>query len=589
MEKRRRKKAKARRAGASSHDFAPYRYAPAEYIETFLGWTPWSGGEETPGQCEVLDAYVYSLRQQHEKRDYDAGILQLEDLEVYQPGDTIKNIIRVPAGHGVGKTKVASGVVNHFIDCFTPSIIYTFAPTWDQVKKLLWKEISTDRGGKGLPGRVLENCEIKLAANHFATGTATSDAGGKGTERVQGQHGEYLLFLLDEAEGIPQFVFDAVASMMSGGIALMIMFANPRTRSSNFHKLGSSSAVKSLRLSCLNHPNVREGREIVKGATNREYVRGMLEKHCEVIEQDLPDEHTFTLPFPVMVKDRELPAGSIFKPNAEFLFRVLGIAPKNIADNSFITSGRFEAACNRTFAEAVVTEVIAGAVGATSVTKAGMFDPKAVRMGVDAARYGKDAGTLYIRHKGVVWRGGQFFQQDSTAVVGRIKTEALALAGDDADRTGWSLHIRVDGGGGYGSGIVDQIKNDSDLLAKFPDFRVLEVHFNGTPSDTNAYDNMATEMYAEAAETLLGVRIENPPESLEADLCDRFYKWVNARGVAVKRIESKEDFRARLKRAGMPERSPDDGDGFVLCVGPDHIFHSSWVDDPALLDWFKNR
>ena len=54
--------------------------------------------------------------------------------------------------------------------------VYSFAPTWEQIHDLLWKEIGADREGKGLPGRVLDTCEIKLRKNHFAKGRATNNA-----------------------------------------------------------------------------------------------------------------------------------------------------------------------------------------------------------------------------------------------------------------------------------------------------------------------------------------------------------------------------------------------------------------------------
>lgn len=523
--------------------FAPTRFDPAAYIKKFLQWEPWAGDVEHPGQAEIIDAYTLALRQQHERKAFEDGELSEAELQYWQPGQIIKNRIRVEAGHTVGKTKLASGLVNHFFDSFSPAIIYTFAPTWEQVKDLLWKEIKSDREGKGLPGRVLDTCEIKLRANHFAKGRATNNAGGSGTERVHGQHEKYLMFVIDEAEGVADFVFDAIDSMSSGGIVIVIMLANPRTRSSKFHKQKNSSNVRSFRVSCLHHPNVKAGREVVPGAVRRSYVEEMVEKHCEIVAAHSEDDLTFELSYPVSIKDVTYPPGTIFKPNPEFMFRVLGIAPANISDKNLITVGRFESACKR---------------------DAPREDPSRARMGVDVSRFGRDYGTLFIRYGGRAWRAGQFFKQDTNEYARVIKEEALMLA-----RLGVrSLHIRVDGGGGFGGGVVDKLKNDSELLAAFTDFRVQEVHFNSAAHDEKSYHDLITEMMAQAAETLRGIRIESPPETLEADLCERLYDWVNHKGVDVKRLESKLEFR-KPKRLG---RSPDDGDGFVLAVAPDFLF-----------------
>jgi hypothetical protein len=73
-------------------------------------------------------------------------------------------------------------------------------------------------------------------------------------------------------------------------------------------------------------------------------------------------------------------------------------------------------------------------------------------------------------------------------------------------------------------------------------------------------------MYAHAAEALGGLAVLDPPAELEADLCERTYRWANWKGHDVKELASKDLFRKAHRR------SPDDGDGFVLAVAPDWIF-----------------
>lgn len=525
--------------GKAEDPFALYRFDPVRYIIDKLEWHPWAGDAEHPGQVEVLEAYALALRQQHERLAYEQGELRRDELRYWQPGQTIQNRIRIEAGHTVGKTKLSSGVVSHFFDTCAPSIIYSFAPTYDQINDLLWKEIRTDRRGRKLPGRVLETPELKYKGDHFAKGRATDNAHGRGTEKVQGQHGKYLMFVLDEAEGVADFVFNAVESMTSGGISIVLMLANPRTRTSLFAKQRLRADTHSFRISCIYHPNVLADREIVPGAVRREYVTKMVEGHCEVTHAHEPDNHTFELPWE---------PGVIYRPNSEFLFRVLGIAPANSAIDTFVPVGRYEAATHREPAP---------------------LDDEAkwARMGVDVARYGDDMGTLYIRHHGRVWRERQFAQLDSFAYYIAIKDAATALKAQGVT----SIQVRVDAGGGFASGVIDLLNHDADLDGWFEEFRVLEVHFNGVAADPNAYADCAANMYAEAAETLKGIAVLRPPELLEGDLTERRYKWVNKAGVAVKQLEPKDDFR---KRQG---RSPDDGDGFVLAVVPDHAIVSGWL------------
>jgi hypothetical protein len=70
-----------------------------------------------------------------------------------------------------------------------------------------------DRRGKDLRGKILDSMEIRVGDNHYAKCRVTSDSHGKGSEKLQGKHGEFLMFILDEAEGIPDFVFEAIDSM----------------------------------------------------------------------------------------------------------------------------------------------------------------------------------------------------------------------------------------------------------------------------------------------------------------------------------------------------------------------------------------
>lgn len=502
---------------AHSIEGAAYALRPFDYIRERLGWQPWAK------QQEVLDVYTESLRAQLERTD----------------GPPVPNIIRVEAGHTVGKTTLAAGIVSHFFDSFRPSVIYCFAPTYEQINDLLFKEIRKQRQGRNLPGRVLETPEIKDVGDHFVKGRATNNSGGQGTERIQGQHEQYLMFVIDEAEGVADFVFDAIDSMTSGGIAIVLMLANPRTRLSRFHKIAANARAVNIRISCLEHPNVLAGREIIPGAVRRDYVESMIDngdtRHCEVVNEHNADDHTFELPWR---------PGVIYKPDPEFCFRVLGIAPANSSVDTFIPSGRYAAAKARP----------AQPGGATA------------RMGVDMARFGDDRGTLYTYHGNAVRRVASFGQQRTGVYLRAIKDEARSLAAAGVT----SLHVRVDGGGGFGSGVIDGLEDDQEYKQLFADFRVFEVHFNATPYDVEAYADLATELYGHTAAVLTSAALVDVPPALEVDLCERKFKWVKAGPADVKRdvkkLESKDDFRKRY------HRSPDEGDGCALACAPDYVF-----------------
>lgn len=510
-----------------------YRFNPIGYIQDKLKWQPWAGDGKHPGQVEVLQAYELALRQLHERDDYEQGLVSENELRYWQPGQVIKNRIRIEAGHTVGKTKLASGILSHFFDTCTPSIIYSFAPTAEQINDLLWKEIRADRQRNNMPGQVYKTPKLDFGdenPDHFAKGRATNNSG---TEGVQGQHGKYLMFVIDEAEGVADFVFDAIESMTSGGIAIVLMLANPRTRISQFHKQRTRDDVENFRISCIYHPNVLADKEIVPGAVRRQYVTNMLRDHAELVSEEDANQNTFTIPW----QD-----GVIYKPDSEFMFRVLGMAPANLADNTFFTPGGYEAACK---------------------AKPSETDDDTLRIGVDVARYGTDSGTIYVRMNNTIWRHCAIQGQDTN----RYRDEIRKLCQSAIKQGAKKLHLRVDAGGGYASGIVDPLKIDMDFYALFErNVIIIEAHNNGSPLDYKSYADLGTEMYAESAETIKGCYIKNPPPLLEADLTERKYKFVNKSGHTVKKLVDKEEFKSKNGR------SPDDGDGFCLCAAPDYIF-----------------
>lgn len=525
---------KYRRQAQQNKDskFDSYQFKPGDYITKYLGWTPWVK------QAEILEAYTLALRQQHERDAFEQGEIPLDDLEYWQPGQVIKNWIAVDAGHNVGKTKLAAGIVSHFFDCFEPSIVYCFAPSDPQINDLLFKEIRTDRQGKKeLRGEVLLEPRIKYKGNHFVKGKATNDAKGQGTERVQGQHGRYLMFVLDEAEGIPSFVWDAVKSMSSGGICIILVLRNPRTTTCQAHKIRRQENCVSFRISCLSHPNVIEDKEIIPGSVRRGYVLDMLSE-CEVIEEHNPDNYTFELPWQ---------PGIIYRPSTECLWRVLGIADAKGTDDTFCPPGRYEAALTRPPYDG--------------------DDPEEARIGVDCARYGNDKGTIYVRHAGRAWKDKEIVKQDGFAYYLGVKATCEKLKAKGVKR----VKVRVDAGGGYHSTCVDNLRRDADLKEWFEIFEVYEVHNNGSPVDAKKYADLVTEMYYHAGEALKVLRLDSTSPNLEVDLCERKYSYViktvgGKTRLDLKQLVSKEKFKDEYNR------SPDDGDGLVLAVAPDRLF-----------------
>jgi hypothetical protein len=537
--------------------FAQYKYTPADYIQKYLGWEPWSGKRwEATGQLEIIEIYADEIVKQERKQSLEKQALKIRtDMdEITSPTMLaekskelskimeelekilIRNWIRVESGHSVGKTKVSSGIVQHFFDCFPHSITYCFAPTYSQVNDLLFKEIRASRGkNRELLGRVFSTPDLRREEpenkDWFVKGKAV---GGQTTEAVHGQHNDYMLFLIDEAEGVPDFVYEAIRSMSAGAISIVLMLANPRTSTSYFHRLRGNKDTHNLRISCLHHPNVVYGADIIRGAVNRAYVTAMVEQHCNVVEKHNPDLHTFTLPYET--------SGNIYAPNNEFMFRVLGVAPTSASNNSFVPLARFENALSREW---------------QSEGK-----PNIAFIGWDVARYGNDEGICYVFHDGLAYHASSCSKMDGYEYYIETKAVIEELAEKGVDE----VHIRIDVTGSHGSSLIDFLSYSEDLPPL--DYRFIAVSFGNNPIEENLHKDTITELYHHASETLKYISIEKSPSNnyLEADLTRRIYGYAKRGGRDVYKLEKKEDFR---KREG---RSPDFGDAFVLAVAPERLF-----------------
>ena len=257
----------------------------------------------------------------------------------------------------------------------------------------------------------------------------------------------------------------------------------------------------------------------------------MIERHCHVVPEHDSDKFTFERPWA---------QGVIYEPDSDFLCQVAGIPSANLSERTLISPGRYEAACKREPVE---------------------HEPQKARMGLDCARWGMDKGALYTRWNGRVWRNKAIGKQDQVEYYLLVKAEALSLA----KRGVTDLQVRVDAGGGFGAGVIDLLRRDDELMKTFKAFTVLEVAFGGSAKDGKAFYDWITEATADVAETLKTLAILTPPETLQADLCERECEPKNKAGYFVKKLEDKDKFRARHKR------SPDDGDGFVLACASDFL------------------
>lgn len=174
----------------------------------------------------------------------------------------------VPSGFAVGKTWVAARIALWFLCSFPHSLVITTAPTWRQVENVLWAEIRRQhRTSKMCLGGTVLQTAVRISDDWFALGLSTDEP-----ERFQGFHAAHLLLVFDEASGVSRDVWDAAEGQMASWHARWLAIGNPIAPTGPFYGACCSELWNVIPISCLDSPNVRDGRVIYPKLVTREWV-----------------------------------------------------------------------------------------------------------------------------------------------------------------------------------------------------------------------------------------------------------------------------------------------------------------------------
>lgn len=152
-------------------------------------------------------------------------------------------LVTVQSCHGIGKTFLASRLVLWFLDThpIDQTMVVTTAPTSHQVRAVLWRYIRQGHEKGNLPGLITQSQvpEWKIDGNLVAYGRRPAD---HQQSAFQGQHAEHMLVVLDEAGGIPKWLWDAADSLMTGPDQHLLAIGNSDNSSSHFYVVCTSEA-----------------------------------------------------------------------------------------------------------------------------------------------------------------------------------------------------------------------------------------------------------------------------------------------------------------------------------------------------------
>ena len=175
--------------------------------------------------------------------------------EIAKPGAKVS----IRSGHNTGKTTEMAWVILWWLvtryDCKIPCT----APTASQLRDVLWPELHKWR--EQLPPEIKAEVEIQ-AEKIFIKSAPQMQFGVLRTARkadpeaLQGFHARHILYVIDEAPGVDEAVFEVARSSLSNPGARILMAGNPNRSSGFFYDSHHANRGRWMPLhwSCLDSP-----------------------------------------------------------------------------------------------------------------------------------------------------------------------------------------------------------------------------------------------------------------------------------------------------------------------------------------------
>lgn len=426
----------------------------------------------------------------------------------------------VPSCHAAGKSHIASRAGLWWIDTADhpdDRFLVTTAPSWPQVKTILWRYMRQGHRRHDLPGRILDEAKWKIDGDEVGYGRKPADHDATGFQGIHAPEG--VMVVLDEACGIPNQLFVAADALATNDTSRILAIGNPDDASAHFARCcdGRDPGWNVVRIPAWETPNLT-GEPVPD-----EVARGLVSRHW------------------VEDKVRRWGRGNplfVAKVDAEFADAEDGLIPL-----SWIRAahGRWHAWQDHRAAAGVQVE------------------PHGRRYyGVDVAWMGEDKTALVCRQGDVVEPDGA--------------TEIETHAKLDTTETTSLVRTRM-AGRGDGTAVVDVVGVGAGVYDQLSRAGVSAVAFNGSRATKRRdasgewrFANLRSASWWHLRELLdpaMGATLALPPDDeLTAELVTPKYE-PRAGGVIV--VESKDEIRKRL------DRSPDRADAVVM---------SCWVDGP---------
>ena len=417
----------------------------------------------------------------------------------------------VRSGHGIGKSAVLSWAIIWYI-CTRPfPKIPCTAPTQHQLHDILWAEVAKwIRNNPVLEHSIIWTKE-KIYLSGYPEGWFAVARTASQPDALQGFHADHVLYIIDEASGVKDEIFEPILGALSTKGARLVMMGNP----TKIHGFFYDSHHKNRERFKAIHIDGRDS-----GRVDREFIQTIIEMYGE--DSDV------------------------------FRVRVAGEFPRALPD-SFIPVEW----CER-----------ASTADCQSVDTVSRID-----IGIDVARYGNDSSVISaVLNRELQLRPEVYHHNNTMELTGNAVLTIKRLAMEypsvpisvkiDCDGLGVGVYDRLVELKGE---IIAEISQafEADGVFQPPDVEFVECHFGGEGGTINerdpiSYQNSTGLMWGTVREALRTEQLKLWPDDKQiSQLSNRKY-FVNSSGKI--ELEKKE----AMKKRGLS--SPDMGDALALAL-----------------------
>lgn len=472
----------------------------------------------------------------------------------------INKVTCVKTCNAVGKSYIAARTALAYLTIYPGSIVVTTAPTWRQVKDVLWREfaVAVKRSKMPLTKKEVKQAGLDISEDWYAVGLST-----KYPENFFGYHADRILVIVDEAGGVEEPIFKGVNAITPNINARVLLIGNPTNPSGTFFNYFNKPELgaKCFTISAFQSPNftstgITDVEKLLKvftapeGRDQAEWIRMVnieLQKRMDPRFAPLIDPSVVFARYHEWGPDspawQALVLGE-FPSQAE-----QSLIPMNIAQMAFGMAGT-DPDSGKSFAELSGWNVPDG--------------PE--RYGVDMARFGGDRTVVTPRHGGWVRKQIAWNRLDLMTSADRI----IDIV--DVDDPLGRVNIDDTGNGG---GTTDRImqKSKERVLADEPAYEFRLAAYNMSSKERmlepmRFYD-VTSEQYWNLRNwfTKKKIAFEEFDQELFDELVGRRWGVVNGKI----KVESKDDYRKRTNG-----KSPDKSDSLALSFAgekPDGTTH----------------